>query len=211
LALLTALAAVVAASVVLSRAFRRTFNNGLVAAACLVLVMMAVIGLRMAGAMSDAANAVRGPLQSADRAAQARAAGFDARAQEALTLVNRGNGAANELAWQQASDVVLDVADEPDRSAYEVYMDSHARMRSVDDAGQWEEAVAASRGEVGEQFATFDQGVTRAIADGAERAQRRFDSADDLLRSGRWLTIVLGGLAASLAAVGVGARLKEYR
>ena len=57
-------------------------------------------------AVDRAADAVSGPLTAADLLAQARAAGFDARSNEALTLIFRGNGQAYETQWQLSSSVV---------------------------------------------------------------------------------------------------------
>ena len=75
-------------------------------AAVALFLLLVIGGTMQAGAVSDADGAVGTQLEGADRAAQARAAAFEARSQEALTLINRGNGAANEANWQRADDVV---------------------------------------------------------------------------------------------------------
>src|SRR4029079_9128658 len=103
-------------------------------------------------------DAVESQLSSADSAAQARSAGFEAKSQEALTLINRGNGAANEANWQRSNEVVTQLlggelgsddslsADAHD--AYTSYRDAHVEIRGLDDGGDWAAACAARLGNV---------------------------------------------------------------
>ncbi|MEO5724357.1 MAG: hypothetical protein ABIQ39_16220, partial [Ilumatobacteraceae bacterium] len=99
---------VVAGAVWLARRFRRIFNVPLVLAAMVVLAVVVIGGAVQVRAIDRADRAVAGPLTSADLVAQARAAGFDAASQEALALINRGNGGANEASWKQSSAIVAE-------------------------------------------------------------------------------------------------------
>ena len=106
--------------------------------------------------ISDVDDAVDNQLSAADSAAQARSAGFEAQSQEALTLINRGNGAANEANWQRSNDVVTQLlggelgSDESlsvdAHDSYTSYRDAHVEIRGLDDGGNWDAAVAASLG-----------------------------------------------------------------
>ena len=101
--------------------------------------------------MNDADDAVGGSLTTADLVAQARAAAFDAQSQEALTLINRGNGAANEAKWQDAVGVVDAALRQACdrrlvgrlrlRNPYTSYVAGHEQIRELDDGGDWDTAV----------------------------------------------------------------------
>ena len=88
------------------RTFRRVVNIPIAVALLALFLLLLIGGVKQAGAVSDADDAVGTQLAGADKAAQARAAAFEARSQEALTLINRGNGAANEVNWELGNDIV---------------------------------------------------------------------------------------------------------
>jgi hypothetical protein len=225
LAGLSLLAVLAAVLLWMSWRFRRTINVPLAIAAGVVAVVLAYGGSRQSSAIRAADEAVGGSLQRADRVAQARSAAFDARSSEALTLINRGNGAAYEQRWQESSAVVREALGErlcdPDgclSDLYEAYATAHAGVRALDDGGDWEQAVLASLGRAGSDndnaaatFAEFaDASTTRLdgdvaqLTEGLAAARRRM--------SGLQVLAVLAGVAAAaLAAAGVGARLREYR
>ncbi len=92
----------------LAMRWRRLVNVPLAVAAA-VAALVLTVGVAINGrAVSHAGDAVRDPLSAADLVAQARAAGFDARSSEALTLINRGNGASYEAEWLLSASVVDD-------------------------------------------------------------------------------------------------------
>jgi hypothetical protein len=220
--------ALVVGSLWLTRRFRRLINIPIAIAGVVVLLLLVVGGSIQAGAVSDADAAVSGPLAAADNAAQARAAAFEARSQEALTLINRGNGAANEANWQTGNSIVLQAlgrelggeAGQSTRAAdsYNSYRDAHAEIRALDDGGNWDQAVAVSLGEptpagvnAVAAFNDFDQIVGEiATTEGASASQRLGDAAAPLRRL-RNIVFVAGLVIAALAALGYGQRLKEYR
>lgn len=216
----------------LATRWRRLVNVPIAVAAALALAVLTVGASINANAQSTAADAVRGPLSAADLVAQARAAGFDARSSEALTLINRGNGAAYEQQWRLSADVVAralvascvdygvgcDTRDDAER-----YVAAHATVRELDDAGDWDRAVdLATAGTLDgvaqpagqnppADFADFAASSGDAVSTQATAAQSAFDEADGSLLALR-LAVVLAGLAiAVLAAVGYGQRAREYR
>ncbi len=145
--------------------------------------------------------------------AQARIAGFDAKANESLTLIARGSGAAFEEAWQ-ASDAV--VSAELDELATEpgvlvdleppavVRLRSGARGRSERSTtpADWEDAVALATGTgtgtSNATFASFDDDL-RATSWPASTGQ----TATQLDEAGGWLP--LAGALGVLAGVRRGA------
>ena len=61
---------------------------------------------------SDVRDTVDTSLRGADALSRAWTSAFDARSAESLTLINRGNGAANEADWQLANAEVVAALDE---------------------------------------------------------------------------------------------------
>ena len=211
------------------RTFRRLFNIPIAVALLVLFLLLVIGGTKQAGAASDTDSAVRNDLSAADDAAQARAAAFEARSQEALTLINRGNGAANEVNWQRGDDVVTKELDSGIRSdagaladalgAYNNYRTAHGDLRKLDDAGDWDAAVAVSLGEQNaasgvdavDVFDAFDQAVGKIASSQGTAASVRLADAASPLHTLRNLVFVVGLLVGVLAALGCGQRLKEYR
>ena len=223
------LVALVLASWWMSRRFRRIVNVPIAGAAIVLFLLLVIGGTTQASSVSDTDDAVDTQLASADNAGQARAAGFEARSQEALTLINRGNGAANEANWQVQNNIVLQVlagqlgSDESLSSqavdAYETYVDGHVEIRTLDDSGNWDEAVAVSLGQkstpsginVSTVFDDFDRNVGQIIVTEGSGASALLRDAVSPLRSLRNIIFIAGLIVAVLAALGCGQRLREYR
>lgn len=227
------MAAVVAASLWMARTFRRVVNVPIAAAGVVLLLLMVFGGSRQARAVDDADAAVGTQLTGADRAAQARAAAFEARSQEALTLINRGNGAANEANWQRGNDVVTKeiasgLGDEADAATaaagsvaatYASYQQAHRDIRALDDGGDWDAAVAVSLGrqptpggaDAVKAFDDFDRAVGGIVTVKGDSASARLGDAVAPLRPLRNVVAIAGLLFAALTAWGCGQRLREYR
>lgn len=204
----------------LSFRFRRLLNVPLAAAGALTLLLLVIGGSIQSSSMADAETATATSLQVADLASQARSAAFDAHTQESLALIYRGNGAANEAKWRQAS---ADVALALDRlcglsggcgltDRYEQYRTSYTEIRKLDnEEGDWNAAVTASLGSGSEVFEQFsadskevaDQNTANAIAD--------LGSSADGLPALRIVVFLAGLAVAALALTGYGQRLREYR
>lgn len=229
---LLVLVALVIGSWWLALRWRRLVNVPL-AVAAVIVVLVLTVGLGVNGrAVSKAGDAVRGPLSAADLVAQARAAAFDARSSEALTLINRGNGAAYETEWQLSSSIVAEALAESCTTygvgcgallSYEAYADSHVLVRSLDDAGDWDQAVelatAGSLNTVVQQsgsnppvdFEAFAVASSDELVEQSSTAAISFDEADGPLLVLRWSVVAAGLVIAALAFSGYGRRLREYR
>ena len=223
------LVALVLASWWMARRFRRILNIPIAAAAVVLFLLLVIGGSIQAGSVSDTDDAVGTQLASADNAGQARAAGFEARSQEALTLINRGNGAANEANWQVQNDIVRQVfkkelgSDESLSNqainSYSTYADGHVEIRTLDNGGNWDDAVAVSLGQqptpngidVPGRFDEFDQNSGQIVIDEGAAASSFLADAVSPLRSLRNVVFVAGLVVAVLAALGCGQRLREYR
>jgi hypothetical protein len=213
----------------MSRRFRRILNIPIAAAAVVLFLLLVIGGSIQAGSVSDTDDAVGTQLESADNAGQARAAGFEARSQEALTLINRGNGAANEANWQVQNDIVQQVfvkqlgSDESLSNgaidSYNDYATGHVEIRTLDNGGNWDDAVAVSLGQtattngtkVPEVFDDFDQNIGQIVIGEGSAASSLLADAVSPLRSLRNVVFVAGLVVAVLAALGCGQRLREYR
>jgi hypothetical protein len=223
------LVALVLVSWWLSRTFRRIINVPIAVAAVLLFLLLVIGGSTQSGAVSDADGAVGTQLEGADSAAQARAAAFEAKSQEALTLINRGNGAANEANWQLGDDIVSQELEKglgTDESlsanagaAYGQYREAHGEIRALDDGGDWDTAVAVSLGseptpndiEAVNVFDNFDQVAGQIVLREGGNASTRLSDAISPMNSLRNIVFVAGLVIAVLAALGIGQRLKEYR
>ncbi|WP_052395994.1 hypothetical protein [Kutzneria sp. 744] len=216
-------------------ATNRLVNTGLVVAST-----AAVIGLLWTAA---AMTAVTLHLDSArkdgsDQVAvlvQARFAAVQARADETLTLVVRGNGqsyqtdyltAANRLGGRDGSQGLLGqaraMATDPSVQtaldnairAQQAWMTVHRRIRDADDAGQYNQAVQASIGasasSSGTLFADLDHNLVSALDTARTAFNRQASAADSaliLLRPGLIVIAVLIGVASGW---GIWQRFREY-
>ena len=172
----------------------------------------------------------QGSLASADNAAQARAAAFEARSQEALTLINRGNGAANEANWQRGNNIVTRVLDKglgTDAALSDACTvgvrdvqgrprrDSGARRTGQLGHGRRHQPRAARTPtaiNAVDAFDKFDQAVGQ-IVDRRGRQRIATPRRRGLRRCARCATSCSSPVScvAALAALGCGQRLKEYR
>ncbi|EOD57182.1 hypothetical protein [Amycolatopsis vancoresmycina] len=235
--LVALLAALVVAQIHLTRRTNRLLNVGLVVATAAVVVSllwgavaMVVQGSLVGSGQDDGSHRV-------DVLVRARIAALQARADETLTLVARGDGAAYEKDFGanaaqlvgpdgqggllgeargliKDGDGVTRVADAT--KAANDWLKAHKVVRSQDDAGQYQEAV--------------DFAVLEDKTDGSAPAFRRLDDSlqaaidvgrqeflDDTHRGDNALTFLAPGLAvlaivaAAGVTMGIRERLREYR
>jgi len=214
-----ALAVLVGVQVWVARRTRRRLNAGLVGATVAVLVI-GVVGGTVLGGTASAATRVRDEAYAATVAtSQAFALVNDARSMEAFTLIRRGSGAAYEEAF------VTNVADA--RTALEgdgarldpslvdrldAWVAAHEQVRALDDAGDWDGAVALVTSEdPAAPPALFDD-LSTTLAAAVEAGGA--DVADGLRARGAWVGWLLAALGAGGAVVawtGLRARREEYR
>jgi hypothetical protein len=207
-----------------ARRFKRTINLGL-AAGTVVVVVALLAGVVLLGSVASKINDVEdGPFSVVTAAAQARIAAYDAKANESLTLISRGSGAAFEEAWVARADDVtsqLDVVDQiwgetNAQTDWTAYTDVHENIRELDDGGQWEQAVEIAIGTDPQTssngtFGTFDDGLSTTLDQASADADAGLSDVGPVLVIGTVLLLVAGGVSALLAWWGLSQRLKEYR
>lgn len=219
---LVALGGLLAIAVWLARRTHRYVNLPLTAA---ILLVGAALGLaawhvtQVANTLNDARN---GEYKAATALAQARAAAYDAKANESLTLIARGSGQTFEKAYQDSSAKTLDKlqelvnadpAQDSLRSRFGAYTVKHSAIRKADDSGDWTGAVKLATSDAADSandtFRQFDQAASTVLAQEVKSITTAFD------RIGGWLLPWVAGGAAALAALLAGRsmsrRIEEYR
>ncbi len=229
LLLLALLAVLILAQRHLSRTTRRTFNVPLVAAT----VVTGLLALSAGGLFA----AQRAHLRTADSAgstpivllAEVRIAALQERSNETLTLARRSADAADEQAFTTISTALTApnggfakaaaAVDGPTRDAvtaatarHQEYVAAHAEVRTLNDAGRYDEAVDLAIGP--RTTATFTALVEQV---GAAVEVRKAAFTDEITAAGRGLGLlrllgpVLALVICALAVAGIRARLEEYR
>ncbi|MFU8872880.1 hypothetical protein [Micromonospora sp. SL4-19] len=229
LGLLT-IAALVAVQRYLARRTNRVFNIGLVAstAAAAVLVLWLGASAVLAAGRLDASRE-QGSKPVAQLAG-VRIAALQARADEAHTLIARGNGARFEedygramasvtgrggLAAVSDADRTTEGATQAAAGAARKWLAAHESLRTLDDGGQYAQAVAAAVGTGPESTASISNQLDEHLAAAIEHNRQRFDR--DVDRAAAALAgadIGVAALATLLivgAALGIQRRLAEYR
>jgi hypothetical protein len=212
-----ALAATAVGSAVMFRRTNRRFNLGLVAAAVIgVVVLVAVVGsVRLA-----AADIERGRAEGTARfgqLAEARILAQQARTDETLQLITRGDITAGEKSFDGHIDELaarIGASSPAATEAVEKWVASHRKQVDAYRAGDYPGAVAQAlgtdAGASGAQFAVVETSLRDAIEQ--SRATMRGYVAD----AGRYLawtptaTLALMTLAAGAAVVGLWPRLREF-
>jgi hypothetical protein len=225
-AVLVGLLVLIVAMVWLARRTHRYLNLPLVTAATVLAVYLVVAVSGMASLSSTVVSAQRGPYAQARALSEARIAAFDAKANESLTLVARGSGAAFEAAWQaSAQTVVQRLSDAGNARAstaalllpddWNAYAVQHAQIRAADDGGDWDTAVrlATERGSgtANDDFAAFDAAsatlLDQAGADTSAALERPRGTTVAFAISGA----LVGLVVAALSWRGLARRIEEYR
>ena len=220
---LVALGLIGAASVWLTRRTRRVVNVGLAIAALAVLGFTGFASSVLASSTSNARSTLDGSYAGATAFAQARTAAFDARSNEALTLIARGNGAAFETRWQeQAAQVTARLTDAAKADpvngqnaidGFRNYGSEHVQVRELDDAGDYDTAVerALAVGNGGDGFFQFDEASRTGLESLSADTDAALGEARDSVSGHRWLVLVAGFVAAAAAFAGFARRIQEYR
>ncbi len=215
-----ALVVAVAVHVWLSRRFRRRINPGVLVAAILLLIAF-VVGLTIVQRSGAAVSATRdGSFTSVKVAAQARIEANNAKANESLTLIARGSGSAFETAWSGSAELVTaNLARLPDGSGltelWSAYIDTHVKIRALDDGGSWDRAVATATGTGADSantaFNAYDAAQAGYLDQVSNTTATSLGDQQPGLVAASILTLLAGLGAALLGRRGVGRRLEEYR
>ena len=233
--LLIALGLLFAAQWYLLGATNRLVNTGLLVASVAAAVALLWTSAAMTAVTLHLDSGRRDGSEQVAVLVQARFAAVQARADETLTLVVRGNGqsyqtdyltAANRLGGRDGSEGLLGqakaMATDPsvvaslDNAirAQQAWTSVHRRIREADDAGQYNQAVqdsiGASASSSGTLFADLDKNLVSAL-DTARTAFNRHASAADAA-----LTLLGPGLIVLAVVIGVTSiwgiwqRFREY-
>jgi hypothetical protein len=200
--------------------FRRTHRvlNPSLVLATIVVVVVGVLALAVMGwSRSRDDQARKGPYAQTVALATVRIDAFDAKSSESLTLIARGSGQPFEdrfkLVAADANSAIVNVADAGTRSAFAAYLERHARVRSADDGGQHDQAVALAtgKGAANTAFGKFEATSRREL-------DRQSGNLSDDLAHARFpllllsLLLLIGGVLAAVAGRrGIALRLQEYR
>ena len=206
------LVAIGVASVIVSGRTNRLFNIGLVGATVAVLLVggwMVVATTSVAHAIDETASETT----AFGRLAEARTLALQARTDETVELIARGDITANEKSFNRhIGDLSALLAGGPANAAQGVtgWIESHGKQVEAYQNSDYEGAVEQALAPSAVQFAE----VERSLRD--ELEQTRGTLRDEVSAAGAWLawsptgTLVLMTLAAAAAVVGLWPRLKEF-
>lgn len=215
---LLALAALVAVQIWLARRTRRYINVPL-AGATVAIVVGVIAGLvTVVGAAQRAGEAADGPYAATVALSAARTAAFDAKAQESLGLIARGDSTdAESVASQRIATAEEELAVAEQRgadaglsTAFTAWVQEHAAVRAADDGGDWVAAKERALGESNAAFTAFDEVSASALEAQAQQADEALSSRLALVLMS-WFTLLLGVGTSVAAMIGIGQRLGEYR
>ncbi|HWM07062.1 MAG TPA: hypothetical protein VNP92_32390 [Actinophytocola sp.] len=233
---LVALGVLVAAQVYLRRVSNRVFNVGLMVATGAALVSLVWVLVATLGVMANVDQSRESGSEDVDQLAQARIATLAARADETLTLVARGSGAAFEedyvkvaerLGGDSGQGGLLDAARsgaisgevsahvEAAQRAWQDWQVVHGEIRAADGNGDYTGAVELAIGDAEDgaaaRFDEVDAGLREAIGLTTFRFTDEVSQASNAVTGTVIGVILLAALMAAGSVAGIWQRLKEYR
>ena len=215
---LIALVAFVIVQVWLARRTHRRLNSGLFWATVLALVASIAGAVVLGMTASKASDVQSGSYSDTVAVSQAFSLANDAKSMESFTLIKRGSGASYEETYKtevaQARELLSGVDDALVQSL-DAWTAEHQKIRDLDDAGQWDQAVAlAISAEPGSPNAAFDEFSAAASASleaSASATQQALSGAGTSAVLVGWLILLAGLVAAVLSWRGISKRVEEYR
>jgi hypothetical protein len=231
-----ALVALVAAQVYLTRRTNRLINVGLAVASLAAVAALGWSGLALTGAGAHVNDGRRDGSAQVEVLAEARVAALQARADEALTLIARGDGATFEKDYVAATQALVGAdgsggllgralagaPSEGDRvligeavTRAQEWLSVHKRLRELDDGGQYLQAVRLA-GQSDPQgsaaaFARLEEALAQGIAATNDRFDASADRAEGALRGADIALIALTLVLLAGAVLGLQRRIGEYR
>jgi hypothetical protein len=227
--ILVLLGGLVLAQRYLMRRTQRLVNRGMAVATVATVVMLLWVAVSWLDVSNQLGRSRDDGSAQVNLIAQARIAALQARADEALTLVARGSGDAFEkdftdrmatlsgaggLVGQARNEAhSADVAKDLDDALGAVanWRAQHKQVRTLDDGGQYPEAVTLALGDTAKTFSTIDTSLGDAIAK-ADGAFRDHASSADGAMSGAavgWSLLTIVSIAGLV--LGLRQRIAEYR
>lgn len=214
---LLALGSLVVSLWMLLRKTNRLINLPVLIGAVIVAVALLAAASTLGSSSSDVRRTVEGALQDADGWARVSTAVADSRAAESLRLINRGNGSSYEAKRSTAIAVALELTSSIEGSCEDSCVGTglselsyeQGQRLTREENGDWDGAVetAARAGAYEPLMIELDSRQGESI----EQARLGLDNARSPLGAMRVVLLLAGLVAALLAAVGFGQRLKEYR
>jgi hypothetical protein len=232
---LVLLAALVGTQLYLTRRTNRLLNVGLVVATGSVVVGLAWGSVALVLESARVADGHDTGTRQVELAVQARIVALTMRANETLTLVARGDGAAYEEDWAVlAPEIAGDgggnllararsLAGDPETAAVldaarrnaEDWLELHGQVRELDDNGSYQEAIELAVGDgpdgAAAAFTELDANLLRAINNGRTQFVEETAGARGALAGLVPGIAVLSLLAAAGVTMGIRERLREYR
>ncbi len=201
----------------------RVLNAPLVAATLAVLVGLGGGALVMSLAQSRANDVRRHSYAATVALTQARIGAYEGKSNESLTLINRGNGAANETAWKadaatarrQLAAAASAGAPSDLQRLLDTWKAVHVQIRSLDDGGNWDGAVelatGTGTGSSNASFTALAKATSAALDEQSTQVSDDLGASHGLLLVAGLIVVLLGLVALGASWVGISLRLEEYR
>ncbi|ALG10034.1 hypothetical protein AOZ06_26860 [Kibdelosporangium phytohabitans] len=224
---LLVLGGLVAVQIYLARTTRRVLNAGMLAATVAAVAAISWYGIATTSAADHSVASRQSGSAAVEAFAHARIKALEARSDEALTLVARGNGRSYEDHFvgvrNELNNGILaraSAAAGPETAghiksaidAWYGWVDSHKELRSQDDTGSYDDAIRlATSGDPGVLSSKVDTELGAAIARAADAFRREAVEARDAVGGADVGIGVLMVLAALGVWFGLTLRIREYR
>ena len=202
----------------IGRHFHRRVNAGLFVALAAIGIVGLVAAFVVNGQQNQNDDLSSGEFQAVVDGSTARTAANDAKSNESLRLIARGSGTAFEEAWIAAAATVDESLQRPSLSdlqgTWSTYKSQHKEIVTLDEGGQWDEAVAAAtsteEGSSSDTFAAFDAQLQDALSSSGSITTDTLTTGNTVLLVLAAIALLVGLGAAFFAASGINQRLKEY-
>jgi hypothetical protein len=212
-----ALVAIGIGSVILYRRTNRQFNIGLVVAAATVLLVIGWVVVATQLAAGEIEKSRTEGTARFEQLAKARILAQQARTDETLELIARGDIAAGEKSFHSHIDEMVKLfgaAPPAATDSVQKWTASHRKQTEAYEGGDYPAAVAQAIGTDPAASTAQFAAVESSLRDGIERTRETM--RDRVSAAGAWLawsptgTLVLMVVAAAAAFVGLWPRLKEF-
>ena len=215
--LVLALVVIAAASMVMFARTNRRFNLGLVAAAAAVLLAIIWVVTASRLAANDIDRARTENTARFEQLAQARILAQQARTDETLQLIARGDITGSEKAFHDHVDgllAALGPGQSPATDAVRTWAASHDKQVALYLGGDYRAAVAQAIGPdpkaSAAQFAVVESSLRDAIEQTRTTVRERVSTAGGFLAWSPTGTLLLTAVAACAAVAGLWPRLEEF-
>lgn len=210
-----------AAAIVAARRTRRLLNLGLVVALVASVALWRIVDTTLGNATAAVDSARSGNLRTALSASYAYADVADARSWEGRAALQPASAADEETQWKasvaKATQQVGQVTTSKDAltKQLEAYTAAHGKLATAV-ASKKSADIAKLAGDtsasgVNTTFTAFADSARTVATDAGQATSRDMATRTDELNSGAILAGLLGLIAAVAGALGLGARLREYR